>query len=153
MEPHGQDGVLPAHGQRGAVQSSIYVTPAKGLASHPVYSRFFPLCDENYGQVVLALRIDPDAVASTQESTLGGRQHWPRELRIDPAFHNHDGLEWLLHDAEKTAIVAVLLRCFGPKAGPYGSLIIKPLKITESELPIGSCEHCRQGCQPIACLR
>ena len=123
MKPPSEAGVLVVHGQRGSFNKrSIYVTPARGLAEHPLYSKLSPLDDQHYGQLVLELRVDPTAIASTQESTLGGNQHWRRELRIDQAFQNQDGLEWLLQDADGVVIVAILFRCIGPSAGQYGRL-------------------------------
>ena len=64
MKPPSEAGVLVVHGQRGSFNKrSIYVTPARGLAEHPLYSKLFPLDDQHYGQLVLELRVDPTTIA------------------------------------------------------------------------------------------
>ena len=50
----GPDGRQVAHGQAGSSSGkTIYLSPAIGVASHPVYSEFFKISDNRWGQTVL----------------------------------------------------------------------------------------------------
>jgi hypothetical protein len=104
-----------AHGQAGSSShKTIYLSPAIGVASHPVYSAFFKIADNRWGQTVLQCRVRPGSYKS-QPHTLRN-EHFDRKLRIDPNFETLDDLEFLVEDPADVVVTGLLYREFGAHA-------------------------------------
>ena len=122
----GEGGCQGAHGQAGSkTGKTIYLSPALGVSSHPVYSTVFELKkDRLWGQVVLQCKARPGSWES-RNSTLGKFRHWPSEVRIDPNFSTLKDVEFLVEDAEDVVVIGLMFRQFGPwaDASIFGDLV------------------------------
>eukprot|EP00397_Hematodinium_sp_SG-2012_P007947 GEMP01007998.1.p1 GENE.GEMP01007998.1~~GEMP01007998.1.p1 ORF type:complete len:776 (+),score=133.97 GEMP01007998.1:132-2330(+) len=125
LHPPGSCGAKVEHGQAGSTtKRTIYLSPALGLSSHPVYSRFFEVGPGRWAQTVLQCKVRPGSWR-VQQSTLGNSRHWPREVRIDPNFDSHTELECLCENADDIVVFGVMYREFGQAANRslYGDLV------------------------------
>lgn len=111
--------VLMAHGRAGARQlpngarvPTIYLSPALGYASYPVYAPLHELGDERWVQAVLEVKVRPGSYRA-RANTLSATRHWPRHLRIDPNFRSHENLEFLVEDESDVRVIGVLFRELG----------------------------------------
>ena len=57
-----------------------------------MYAQLFPLCKDNWGQLVLQCRVHPDSIAELSGTI--GNKYWPDSVRIDPNFKDLKALEW-----------------------------------------------------------
>jgi len=125
LRRRGEGGAPASHGQRGSgTKKSIYVSPALGLASHPVYAQLFEMSPGLWGQVVLQCKIRPGSW-KVQGNTLGGFRHWPRDVRLDPNFETNQDLEYLCEDPDDLTVVGLMHRQLGAQADSsiYGDLV------------------------------
>ncbi|CAK8987056.1 Putative fumarate reductase [Durusdinium trenchii] len=113
----GEGGCRIVHGQAGSTtKTTIYLSPALGVSSHPVYSRFFELKKgQLWVQVVFQCKARPGSW-QVRNSTLGGVRHWPRQLQIDQNFKTHENLEFLVEDPADVVVTGLMFRQFGPAA-------------------------------------
>jgi len=123
LQRPGEEGVVIAHGQaHSATHCSIYLTPSIGYAAHPVYSQFFELAEQHWGQVVFQCRVRPGSFR--QASGTLGTKHWPEGVRFDPNFGSLDRSEWLVEDPAHVVVCGLMWREFGALSDPtlYGPL-------------------------------
>jgi len=135
LRQRGEGGAPKSHGQAGSSSNkSIYVSPALGLASHPVYSQFFKLGPGLWGQVVLQCKVRPGSW-QVRRNTLGGYRHWPRDLRLDPNFQTNRELEFLCEDPSDIVVIGLMHRQFGPEADAsiYGDLATQVRDVQSKE--------------------
>eukprot|EP00438_Fugacium_kawagutii_P011296 Skav205051 [mRNA] locus=scaffold142:82441:83139:+ [translate_table: standard] len=121
----GQGGCRIKHGQAGSkTNKTIYLSPALGVSSHPVYSQLFKLKkDRLWGQVVLQCKARPDSW-QVRRNTFGF-SHWPKDVQIDPNFTTHEDLEFLVEDPEDVVVTGLMFRQLGPDADAsiFGDLV------------------------------
>jgi len=121
----GDLGIKVKHGEAGPRKTKskrIYLSPSIYLASHPVYSRVFPMRQDKLGQIVFKCRVRPGSF-TMQRNTLG-EKHWDPQLRVDPNFKDNTALEWIFHSHEDIQLTGLMVREFGPNIdkSKYGDL-------------------------------
>merc|ERR1712232_454690 len=94
--------------QHHVTKHTIYVSPAIGYASHPVYAQLSKVGPDHWLQAVLQVRVRPGSFKE-KAGTLGTK-HWSQRVRTDPNFPSLQGLEWLLKRPADAVVVGVLIR-------------------------------------------
>jgi len=119
-----------AHGSAGAKRllgqdTAIYVSPALGVAAHPVYSPLHCTGTDTWAQMVLQCRVKPGSYV-VQDNTLA-EKHWPKHIPMDLNYPDNHGVEWLLRDGADVIVYGVLIRQFGVGVDKtiYGDLCTK----------------------------